>query len=137
MTDETAPVTAPADFDPVPPLAQKLGLPPAGVAAVIALLDEGATVPFIARYRKERTGGLDEVAIRRIEAVRAQLVELDKRRAAIVATLMEDGLLTPELGRALAAATTRQTLEDLYLPFKKKRTTRASMARERGLGPLA
>jgi len=107
------------------------------VAAVRALLDEGATVPFIARYRKERTGGLDEVAIRRIDEVRARLVELDKRRQVIVDALTDDGLLTPALADALARATTKTELEDLYLPFKKKRKTRASAARERGLGPLA
>jgi len=106
-------------------------------AAVIELLDGGATVPFIARYRKEKTGGLDEVAIRRIDEMRTLLAELDKRRAAILSALQADGLLTPELERKLVAATTRTELEDLYLPFKKKRKTRASTARERGLGPLA
>ncbi len=110
---------------------------PRSVAAVLALLDEGATVPFIARYRKEKTGGLDEVAIRRIDEIRAAMVDLDKRRAAILATLAEDRVLTPELERRLFAAMTRTELEDLYLPFKKKRKTRASTARERGLGPLA
>jgi len=107
------------------------------VAATLALLDGGATVPLIARYRKEQTGGLDEVAIARIDEARAQLVELDKRRAAILSTLAADGVLTPELERALVAATSRTALEDLYLPHKKKRKTRASVARERGLGPLA
>ncbi|MCC6623051.1 MAG: RNA-binding transcriptional accessory protein [Deltaproteobacteria bacterium] len=118
-------------------LAEIPGLRARAVAAVLALLDEGATVPFIARYRKERTGGLDEVAIRRIDVARARLVELDKRRQAIVAALTSDGLLTPALADALARATTKPQLEDLYLPFKKKRKTRASAARERGLGPLA
>ncbi len=109
----------------------------AAIDAALALLDGGATVPFIARYRKEKTGGLDEVVIRRIDESRTQLVELDKRRASILGTLREDGVLTPELERALLAATTKTALEDLYLPYKKKRKTRASTARERGLAPLA
>ncbi|HRE92279.1 MAG TPA: Tex-like N-terminal domain-containing protein, partial [Myxococcota bacterium] len=112
-------------------------LRPAQVAAVLALLAENATIPFIARYRKEKTSGLDEVALRRIAEAHQTLVELDKRRDAILATLENDGLLTPDLRRQLAACESRAALEDLYLPFKKKRKTRASMARERGLGPLA
>jgi len=110
---------------------------PQQVAAVLALIEEGATVPFIARYRKERTSGLDEVAIRRIAEVFESLVELDKRREAIRKSLDSEGNLTPELGRRLDACESRAELEDLYLPFKKKRKTRASVARERGLAPLA
>ena len=125
MTDETAPVTAPAVFDPVPPLAQKLGLPPGGVAAVIALLDEGNTVPFIARYRKERTGGLDEVQIRSIDEQRTYLVELEGRRAAILASVAEQGKLTPELEAKLRGATVKSELEDLYAPYRPRRKTRA------------
>src|SRR5688500_14655325 len=137
MTDETAPATAPADFDPVPPLAQKLGLPPGAVAAVIAMLDEGNTVPFIARYRKERTGGLDEVQIRAIEERREYLVELETRRAAILASVTEQGKMTPELEAKLRAADNKAELEDLYAPYRPRRKTRASVAREKGLEPIA
>ncbi|MEZ4338143.1 MAG: Tex family protein [Sandaracinaceae bacterium] len=127
-----------ARFDPVVPLlAAELGLAPHAVAAVVDLLDEGATVPFIARYRKERTGGLDEVAIRAIEERRAYLRELDERRRAILASIEEQGKLTPELRKRIEAAATKAELEDLYLPYKKKRRTRGMMARERGLLPLA
>ena len=136
--DETAPsVTPKLDFDPVPALAFALSLPTSGVAAVVALLDEGNTVPFIARYRKERTGGLDEVQIRAIEERRGYLVELEERRAAILASVTEKGKLTPELGAKLRAATTKSELEDLYAPYRPRRKTRASVARERGLQPLA
>ena len=129
MTDEA--VSTPA-FDPVPALVTELGLPAAGVAAVIALLDEGNTVPFIARYRKERTGGLDEVQIRAIEEQRDYLVELEERRAAILASIAEQGKLTPELEAKLRAATGKAELEDLYVPYRPRRKTRASVARERG-----
>ncbi len=124
-------------FDPVGLLAQELGIPERSVAAVIALLEEGATVPFIARYRKERTGGLDEVQIRAIEERRAYLLELEERRRAVLASIEEQGKLTPELRRRIEACTTKTELEDLYLPYKKKRRTRATIARERGLEPLA
>lgn len=125
------------DFDPTPTIAARLELPARGVAAVVKLLEEGATVPFIARYRKEATGGLDEVAIRAIQEARTYLVELETRRRAILAEIEKQGALTPELARKIRAATTKQALEDLYLPFKPKRRTRATMARERGLEPLA
>ncbi|TNF30170.1 MAG: RNA-binding transcriptional accessory protein [Deltaproteobacteria bacterium] len=118
-------------------IARELGLEQAGVAAVLALLDEGATVPFIARYRKERTGGLDEVQIRDIAERATGLAELDKRREVVLAQIREQGALTPELERRIRAAATRTELEDLYLPFRPKRKTRASVARERGLAPLA
>ncbi len=138
MTDDTAPAKAvPVDFDPVPPLADKLGLARGSIAAVIALLDEGNTVPFIARYRKERTGGLDEVQIRAIDEQRTYLVELETRRAAILASVGEQGKLTTELEHKLRAATGKSELEDLYAPFRPRRKTRASVAREKGLGPLA
>lgn len=114
-----------------------LQLPHAGVAAVARLADEGATVPFMARYRKEATGGLDEVQIRAILDRRAALVELASRRAAILKAITEQGKLTAELRRAIEAARSKTALEDLYLPYKKKRRTRADAARERGLGPLA
>ncbi|MEX1368068.1 MAG: Tex family protein [Nannocystaceae bacterium] len=118
-------------------IARALRLKPEQVAAVARLLDEGATVPFIARYRKEATGSLDEVAIAQIRDQLALLVELDRRREAIVGSLRERGLLSPALERSLAAASTRAELEDLYLPHRPKRKTRASVARERGLEPLA
>jgi uncharacterized protein len=117
-------------------VAAELRLGPAQVQAVAALLAEGATVPFIARYRKERTGSLDEVAITTIRDRLAQLAALDARRTAIRDSLAERGLLTDELARALAAAPTLAALEDLYLPYRPKRRTRASLARERGLEPL-
>ena len=107
MTDEAAPAL---NFDPVPPIAGGLGLAPQSVAAVIALLDEGNTVPFIARYRKERTGNLDEVQIRAIEERREYLVELETRRAAILASVSEQGKLTPELEAKINAADTKATL---------------------------
>src|SRR6187549_437362 len=136
MTDELAP-TQPLDFDPVPPLAALLGIDQRGVAAVVALLAEGNTVPFIARYRKEATGGLDEVQIRNIEERRTYLVEMEARRKSILSEIKSQGKLTPELQKLLANAGTTAELEDLYLPFKPKRRTRATIAKERGLEPLA
>jgi uncharacterized protein len=132
----TAAATAPS-YDPVPALAEELALPLRGVAAVVKLLIEGATVPFIARYRKEQTGGLDEVQIRAIEERRLYLIDMNDRRAAILASIAEQGQLTDELKARILACTTKAALEDLYLPFKPKRRTRAMMARERGLQPLA
>jgi uncharacterized protein len=126
-----------AAFDPVPGLARELELGAASVRAVVQLLHEGNTVPFIARYRKERTGGLDETRIRTIEERHALLVELEKRRQGILSTIREQGKLTPELEASILACTTRAGLEDLYLPYRPKRRTRATMARERGLVPLA
>src|SRR5690349_15068386 len=140
MTDETADTAtaaAPPDYDPVPQLASDRGLAPGAVAAVVALLAEGNTVPFIARYRKERTGGLDEVQIRAIEERREYLVELETRRAAILASVAEQGKLTPELEAKLRAAEGKAELEDLYAPYRPRRKTRASVAREKGLEPLA
>ncbi|MGE0399003.1 MAG: Tex-like N-terminal domain-containing protein [Kofleriaceae bacterium] len=136
MTDETAPAT-PVDFDPVPVVSAELGLDPRGVAAVVAMLADGDTVPFIARYRKERTGGLDEVQIRAIEEKREYLVELESRRAAILASITEQGKLTPELEAKLRAARAKAELEDLYAPYRPRRKTRASVARDKGLAPLA
>ena len=123
--------------DLVPALAYALSLQASGVAAVIALLDEGNTVPFIARYRKERTGGLDEVQIRAIEERRGYLVELENRRTTILASVTEQGKLTPELEAKLRGATAKSELEDLYAPYRPRRKTRASVARDRGLQPLA
>ena len=133
------PVTEPSDtiFDPVPVLAAELNLPRASVSAVVQLLAESSTVPFIARYRKEATGGLDEVQIRNIEERRTYLVELEARRKSIIAEIKSQGKLTPELAKQLANVPTKAELEDLYLPFKPKRRTRATIARERGLEPLA
>ena len=135
--DKNPPATPPTAFDPVPQIAAELGLPREGVQAVVALLDEKATVPFIARYRKEVTGGLDEVQIRDIEEKRAYAVELEERRMAILAEIGKQGKLTPELAAKIIACTTKAAIEDLYLPYKPKRRTRAMIARERGLEPLA
>lgn len=129
--------TSAAAFDPVPQLAQELSLPEAGVRAVVTLLTEGATVPFIARYRKEATGGLDEVQIRTIEERRSYLVELEARRATVLAEIEKQGKLTDALRARIVACQTKAELEDLYLPFKPKRRTRALIAKERGLEPLA
>ncbi len=126
-----------ADFNPAPTIASELGLSVAGVAAVVTLLADGNTVPFIARYRKEATGGLDEVQIRAIEERRTYLLELEQRRTSILESIEEQGKLTPELRTQIARAKTKAALEDLYLPYKKKRRTRAMIARERGLEPLA
>ena len=118
-------------------LAAELQLRRAQIEVTLGLLAEGATVPFLARYRKERTEGLDEVQIRAIEERGAELRELNKRRQAVWHSLCEQGQATPELLRRLQAAMTRPEVEDLYLPFRPKRKTRASQARARGLQPLA
>ena len=118
-------------------LAAELGLAAAAVAAVMELLDGGASIPFIARYRKEATGSLDEVRITTIRDRLQALRDLDARRAAVIASLAERGLLTDELSAALAAAATLAEVEDIYLPYRPKRRTRAMIAREKGLAPLA
>ncbi|NMO23456.1 RNA-binding transcriptional accessory protein [Pyxidicoccus fallax] len=118
-------------------LSQELGLKPEQVDRTLALNAEGATVPFIARYRKEATGGLDEVQIQTILDRAEERAELDSRRDTILRSIEEQGKLTPALEKALKAAKTRTELEDLYLPYKPKRRTRAAIARERGLEPLA
>ncbi len=123
--------------DHVLALAAELKLKVHQVAATAGLLKEGATVPFIARYRKEATGELDEVQITAIRDRLEQLAQLDDRRAAILDSLKERNLLTPELEKAIAAATTLTALEDIYLPFRPKKRTRATIAREKGLEPLA
>ncbi|MBN9330929.1 MAG: RNA-binding transcriptional accessory protein [Comamonas sp. SCN 67-35] len=107
------------------------------VQAAVQLLDEGATVPFIARYRKEATGGLDDAQLRELQSRLSYLRELAERRAAILKSIEEQGKLTPALAAALAAATTKQELEDLYLPYKPKRRTKGQIAREFGIAPLA
>ncbi len=118
-------------------IADELAVKPEQVAAAIALLDEGATVPFIARYRKEVTGGLDDTQLRTLEERMRYLRELDERREAILASIREQDKLTPELENAIQDADTKTRLEDLYLPYKPKRRTKAQIAREAGLAPLA
>ncbi|MBI5514935.1 MAG: RNA-binding transcriptional accessory protein [Deltaproteobacteria bacterium] len=123
--------------DRVTLVARELGLPERGARAALELLNGGATVPFVARYRKEATGGLDEVQLRALSERHGYLLELDERRGTILETLREQGQLTPELLEKIEQCTTRSELEDLYLPFRPKRRTRAMMAREKGLEPLA
>jgi len=118
-------------------IAAELNVGVAQVEAAVALLGEGATVPFIARYRKEKTGGLDDTQLRNLEERLGYLRELADRRATVLKTITEQGKLTPELERAINAATTKVELEDLYAPFKPKRRTKAQIAREAGLEPLA
>ncbi len=129
--------TAAASYDPIPALSKELQLPPIGVKAVVTLLNEGNTVPFIARYRKEATGGLDEVQIRDIQQRHAYLTELENRRETILTSIEDQGKLTEELKNKITACTTKTGLEDLYLPYRPKRRTRATIAREKGLEPLA
>ena len=118
-------------------IAAELRVSPSQVQAAVELLDGGATVPFIARYRKEVTGGLDDVQLRELDARLSYLRELEERRAAVLKSIDEQGKLTPELRAAIEAAATKQELEDLYLPYKPKRRTKGMMAREAGLEPLA
>src|SRR5512145_3383764 len=118
-------------------ISSQLNVKPQQVAAVISLLDEGNTVPFIARYRKEMTGSLDDEQIRIIADELVRLRGLDERRATILASIEEQGKLTEELRESINAAITMTALEDLYAPYKKKRRTRAMLAREKGLEPLA
>ena len=118
-------------------IAEQLNLGPRQVEKTIELLEQGATIPFIARYRKEVTGSLNEVQITAIRDLLVKLRELDKRREAILASINEQGKLTPELEKQILSAANMTELEDLYLPYKPKRRTRATMAIERGLEPLA
>ncbi len=118
-------------------IAGEIGVAARQVAAAVALLDEGATVPFIARYRKEVTGNLDDTQLRTLEERLGYLRELEARRAAVIASIDEQGKLTDALRKAIEAAATKQALEDLYLPYKPKRRTKAQIAREAGLEPLA
>ncbi len=126
---------------PAPNIAQRiadeLGVRPQQVAAAVQLLDEGATVPFIARYRKEATDNLDDTQLRNLEERLNYLRELEDRRAAILSSVEEQGKLTSGLASAIAAAETKQGLEDIYLPYRQKRRTKAQLAREAGLEPLA
>jgi uncharacterized protein len=121
----------------IPKIAQELSLTPKQVQVTADLLNEGATVPFIARYRKEATGSLDEVAITAVRDRLNQLMELDKRREAILKSLEERGQLTDELKEKILSAETMVVLEDIYLPYRPKRRTRATIAKEKGLEPLA
>jgi len=118
-------------------IATELGVLEQQVSNTIELIDDGSTVPFIARYRKEVTGGLDDNQLRQLAERLVYLRELDERRASIVKSIDEQGKLTPQLKQALFAADTKSALEDLYLPYKKKRRTKAQIAREAGLEPLA
>ncbi|QWF70354.1 RNA-binding transcriptional accessory protein [Methylomonas paludis] len=118
-------------------IAEELSVRPQQVTAAVALLDEGATVPFIARYRKEVTGGLDDTQLRNLEQRLGYLRELNQRRESILDSIREQGKLSAELEQSLLAADTKTLLEDLYLPYKPKRRTKAQIAREAGLEPLA
>src|SRR6202000_3426998 len=117
-------------------IALELNIAEKQVSATAGLLDEGATVPFISRYRKELTGSLDEVQVAAIRDRVQQLRELDKRREAILKSLAEMSKLTPELEKQVNEAETMVALEDIYLPYRPKRKTRATTAREKGLQPL-
>src|SRR5690554_4220096 len=118
-------------------IAAELSVNPQQVVAAVALLDEGATVPFVARYRKEVTGGLDDTQLRRLEERLGYLRELEDRRATVLKSIDEQGKLTPELKQAVLGADTKTRLEDLYRPYMPKRRTKAQIAREAGLEPLA
>ena len=118
-------------------IAQELSVSPAQIESVIKLIDEGSTIPFIARYRKEATGGLDDAQLRTLEERLMYLRNLETRKAEVLNSIKEQGKLTEELRTSIEGATVMQRVEDLYKPFKKKRATRASKAREAGLEPLA
>lgn len=123
---------------PIPQrIAEELSVRPEQVIATIEMLNEGSTVPFIARYRKEKTGGLDDTQLRTLEERLRYLTELEERRSAVIESIREQEKLTPELEAAINEADTKTRLEDLYLPYKKKRRTKAQIAREAGLEPLA
>ncbi len=139
--DPAATYTAPAAEEVrariVSALAAELALAPARVEAVVALIEEGATIPFIARYRKEATGGMDDVALRTLDDRLSYLRSLEERKNIVLTLIDLQGKLTPELQAEIEAATVLQRVEDLYKPFRKKRATRASKARDAGLEPLA
>lgn len=118
-------------------IASEIGCRPAQAAAAVGLLDEGATVPFVARYRKEVTGGLDDTQLRKLEERLAYRRELETRRAAVLAAIDSQGKLTPDLAGKIASAVTKAEIEDLYAPFKPKRRTKGEIAKEKGLEPLA
>src|SRR4026209_110742 len=133
----TQPVSDTAELKIIPLIAKEHGVGLDQVKAAVALLDEGSTVPFIARYRKEATGNMDDTHLRRLEERLLYLRELELRRTAILASIEEQGKLTDALRASIETAVTKQTLEDFYLPYKPKRRTRAQIAREAGLEPLA
>src|SRR5579862_7838827 len=118
-------------------IAQTLNVSLKSLVSTIGLIDEGGTVPFISRYRKEATGNLDEVQIRAIQEKLEYFRELEERRETVLSTIQEQGKLTPELRAKIEAALEKNELEDLYLPYKPKRRTKASIARDKGLEPLA
>src|SRR3982750_1094499 len=135
MTEEATaqPVPAVPALDRAAIIAEELTLPVPAVGRALGLIAEGATVPFLARYRKEVTGGMDEVQLQAVKERAEALVELESRRRTVVASIAEQGKLTDDLLARIAAARTRTVLEDLYLPYRPRRRTRAMMARERGL----
>ena len=118
-------------------IAQELSATTAQITAAVELLDDGATVPFIARYRKEATGGLDDSQLRTLEERLGYLRELMARKETVLKSIEEQGKLTPELQAAIDACDNKTALEDIYLPYKPKRRTKAQIARENGLQPLA
>ncbi len=118
-------------------IAQELNVRPEQVIAAVTLIDDGNTVPFIARYRKEVTGGLDDTQLRNLDSRLAYLREMDDRRQTILKSIQEQGKLTPELEQAILSADSKNRLEDLYLPYKPKRRTKGQIAIEAGLEPLA
>ncbi|MGZ4955540.1 MAG: Tex-like N-terminal domain-containing protein, partial [Methylobacter sp.] len=124
-------------MDVIQRIAEELAVNVKQVSAAVNLLDEGATVPFISRYRKEVTGGLDDTQLRLLEERLGYLRELNARRLTILDSIASQGKLTPELEKAIIDADTKTLLEDLYLPYKPKRRTKAQIAREAGLEPLA
>src|SRR5690349_13123775 len=140
---ESTNTPAPASVEPLAisviarELSAELDISSGQIARTVELLDEGNTLPFIARYRKEVTGSLDEVQIQAIADRTAALRALHERKADVHRLIEAQGKMTPELAAAIAAATTLQEVEDLYLPYRPKRKTRASVAREKGLAPLA
>ncbi len=135
--DQGQVTAAPAALAPVPQrIADELAVGVRQVEAAVALLDDGSTVPFIARYRKEATGGLDDAQLRTLADRLVYLRELEERRGAVLESVSRQGKLTEELARAIATAETKARLEDVYLPYKPKRRTKAQIAREAGLEPL-
>jgi len=125
------------DIDIAKNVSSQLNLPTHKVKAVADLLDEGNTVPFIARYRKEATGNLDEVQIRDIQSTSKQLVELQARKQTVYKAIVEQKMMTKGIQQAIVTADTLQKVEDIYLPYKKKRKTKATVAKEAGLMPFA
>ena len=118
-------------------IAGEITAKPEQVGAAVKLLDEGATVPFVARYRKEVTGGLDDTQLRTLADRLSYLRELEARRETVAASIKEQGKMTDDLAKAIVGAETKAALEDIYLPYKPKRRTKAMIARENGLEPLA